>query len=105
MHRTKPLLLVLFFFLWRFLLPAQNPGKLTDGRYSDPFCLEYQRLVESRPKEVLFGVHIHDNGEIFFQMDSEAWFKKLFGKGMGITVDLVSKDRYDCEHYHADTGF
>jgi len=49
------------------------------------------------PKEVLFGIHIFENGEIYFSMNDKNWFDKLFiNNTYGVTVDIISKDRYDC---------
>ena len=49
------------------------------------------------PKEVLFGIDIHQNGDIYFSMNDKNWFNKIFkNNSYGVTVDLVSKDKYSC---------
>ena len=94
MHRVITVALLLLCGQCR--LSAQTAAHLTDGRSSDLFCINYQRLIDSRPKEVQFGIDIQENGDVFFEMGNDEWFKKLFTPGMAITVDIVSKDRYDC---------
>lgn len=83
---------------------AQYQSKLVDGRTSDPFCMNYHLLILEKPKEVLFGFDITDNGDVYFHMTNEGWFKKLFTPGMAVTADIVARDRYSCTNYHPGTG-
>ena len=49
------------------------------------------------PKEVLFGLQLHDDGSIYFSMTDKQWFDKLFNHdSYGVTIDIISKDRYNC---------
>jgi len=92
------------FILWSTCLLAQTGNQLIDGRSNDPFCLNFQTLISKKPKEVLLGVHIQEDGNVYFMMDNEAWFNKLFVPGMGITADIVSEDRYSCSRDLSDAG-
>lgn len=67
-----------------------------DGR-SDGNCKACQSVINSRPKEVLFGIHINESGEIYFSMNNKDWFEKIFKNNTyGVAVDIVTKDRYIC---------
>lgn len=49
------------------------------------------------PKEVLFGIDLHANGDVYFTMSDKEWFNKLFtGAQDGVAADLVSKDQFGC---------
>ena len=60
---------------------AQYNNKLVDGRNSDPFCRNFEQLLRQKPKEVLFGIDLQDNGDVYFTMNNEEWFHKLFTPG------------------------
>ncbi len=51
------------------------------------------------PKEVLFGVNVNTKGDVFFSISNKEWFDKIFkNKSYGISIDIVSKDRYNCNN-------
>src|SRR5258705_13332138 len=80
-----------------FKSKAQNIYGLIDGRDKDRWCDECKQIVQSKPKEILFGIHFI-KGEIFFSMTNETWFNKIFTQLTdGITVDIVAKDQFDCK--------
>ena len=71
--------------------------KLPDGRNSAE-CKRCLSLLEEKPKEVLFGIYLHDDGNIYFGMSNKEWFNKFFTGPMdGIAVDLVPRERYRCD--------
>jgi len=75
---------------------AQLPYKLMDGR-EHKYCEACIETIESMPKEVLFGIQINTNGDVYFSMSNKIWFDKIFkSNAYGISVDLVSKERYNC---------
>jgi hypothetical protein len=77
-------------------LQAQSYG-LSDGRNTHSLCQECEARIAAQPREVLFGIHILDN-EIYFSMTSTEWFNKLFtADSDGLTVDIVSKDQFECD--------
>lgn len=89
-----------FYLLCWLLMPAiattQTITSLQDGRQTS-YCRACDRLLQEKPKEVLFGIEIHTNGEVYFSMSNKDWFYKLFtGPQDGVSVDLVSKDQYAC---------
>ena len=76
---------------------AAQTVKLVDGR-NESFCRETKQLIETKPRDVLYGVHINAQGDVNFSMNNRAWFDKIFKNPQdGITVDLVLKDRYACK--------
>ncbi|MDI3320507.1 hypothetical protein [Pinibacter soli] len=92
----QPLLLaliLLFFCLNNF---AQNSYNLNDARKEGGFFRQVNQLIESRPKEVLFGIDISPEGDVIFSMSNKEWFDKIFALADGITADIISKDNYDC---------
>jgi hypothetical protein len=52
------------------------------------------QVIEAKPPEVLFGIRISNNGDVYFSMNNRQWFDKIFkNNSYGVTVDLISKDR------------
>ncbi len=82
--------------LFSINLSAQLPYNLIDGR-DHKYCSSCRGLVQNMPPEVLFGIQINTNGDIYFLMSNTDWFHKIFkNNSYGVSVDLVSKDRYSC---------
>lgn len=75
---------------------AQAKVQYTDGR-TDQYCTSTQQIISAKPKEVLFGIDIQRNGDVYFSMNNRAWFDKIFrNDSYGVAVDLISKSRYRC---------
>ena len=90
----RRLFILLFFVTGK--LAAQSPITLTDGRETAS-CGECLKLLRQKPKEVLFGINVNRDGDIYFSMSNKDWFYKIFtGPRDGITTDLVAKDLYNC---------
>lgn len=86
------ILLALFLPVWTM---AQQTYSLTGGGAA-PECVQCRTLIESKPKEVLFGITFRD-GNVYFEMNSEAWFRKIFFRPTdGITADIVLKEQFSC---------
>lgn len=76
---------------------GQSLYGLTDGRTSTYACGDCIRMLNEKPREVLFGIHINNDNEVFFSMSSRYWFDKLFtGSEDGVTTDVVAKDQFEC---------
>lgn len=91
MKRT--LTVITFCFAATFVFSQTN---FKDGR-ADNNCASCQSIINNRPKEVLFGIHINEIGEIYFSMNNKDWFEKIFKNNTyGVAVDIVTKDRYIC---------
>jgi hypothetical protein len=91
----KAFLVFVLLFLNNHLF-SQLPHNLIDGR-TNTLCQYCQQQINNKPVEVLFGIQINTNGDIFLSMDSKIWFNKIFkNNSYGVTIDLVSKDRYAC---------
>ena len=87
------ILLSLFIFIKTY---AQLPYGLVDQR-EHAYCKACQNLVDEKPKEVLFGLQVNDDGDIYFSMTDMQWFDKIFKSDVyGLTIDIVSKKRYSC---------
>lgn len=83
---------------------AQLPYKLIDAR-QHKYCSACQATIAQMPREVLFGIHINSNGDIYFSMTDVNWFHKIFkNNSYGVTVDLVSKDRYLCNRENKESS-
>jgi len=91
----RTILATLFLFICDWSL-GQLPYQLMDGR-EHRYCEACRSVIEEMPREVLFGIHINSNGEIYFSMNNKIWFDKIFkNNSYGVTVDLVAEDRYAC---------
>lgn len=95
----QPLFRIVFSLLFcsiSFLSFTQQSVRLTDGRQLGN-CISCKTVIDQKPKEVLFGIQINEKGEVFFTMNDKAWFDKIIkSNSYGISVDLISKDRYAC---------
>jgi hypothetical protein len=79
-----------------FASQAQQKPVLLDG-IQTAACTDCRALLANRPKEVLFGINIDEKGNIGFLSTSPEWFDKFFNSDeVGVAVDLVAKDQYDC---------
>lgn len=75
---------------------SQLPYNLVDRR-EHSFCQSCKNSIGEKPKEVLFGLQINADGDIYFSMTDRQWFDKIFkNDSYGVTIDLVSKKRYEC---------
>ena len=96
--RITRLLLAGVFLLASEILYCQAKPNLIDGR-NDGYCEKCQKVLDEMPKEVLFGLHVRPDGSIYFSMNDRQWFDKLFNHdSYGVTVDIISKDRYNCSN-------
>jgi hypothetical protein len=83
---------------------AQKKIILVEDRTS-PIVEKFYQLLKEMPKEVLFGVEIYDNGEVYVSMTNRDWFNKLFTLPKdGIAIDLVKKDYYACSKSSISEG-
>lgn len=91
----------LYGLLFLLLLPgiktgAQSLYGLKDGRNSETLCTECEQVIEARPKEVLFGIHVLE-GQVYFSITSKKWFDQIIKRDAdGITADIVAKDQFAC---------
>ena len=85
-------------FLFIELFSFGQKSNIVDGRNISTYCGSCQTLIEEMPKEVLFGIFIQENGDVYFAMSDKMWFNKIFkNKSYGVSVDIISKDRYNCK--------
>ncbi|MEO7263932.1 MAG: hypothetical protein ABIW38_03420, partial [Ferruginibacter sp.] len=91
----KILIITTLIFL-NFISPGQNKSRFVDGRDGN-YCANTQKIISEMPKEVLFGIQINSNGEVYFSMSDKAWFEKIFrANSFGVSIDIISKSRYNC---------
>lgn len=84
---------------------AQIPYGLFDGRDADLRCETCEKVINEKPIEVLFGIDVHENGDVYFSMTNKQWFEKLFSSpNSGISADIVVRDRYTCGRALPNTG-
>ncbi|WP_346882377.1 hypothetical protein [uncultured Algibacter sp.] len=63
----------------------------------DTNCQQCIQAFSKKPKEVKFSIKREGNN-LYFQINDKKWFNNLFkGSGDGIAVDVVAKNRFDCE--------
>lgn len=61
-------------------------------------CKQCFSVFKQKPKEVKFSVKKSDEGNLYFIINNKQWFNTLFkNSGDGIAVDIVSKERYNCD--------
>ena len=88
--------LIFLLLLFGYNLNAQVSITLLDSRESE-VCLPCVKMLNQKPKEVLFGIDIKENQDVYFSIDNIEWFNKIIkNDSYGISVDLVSEDRYNC---------
>ena len=102
----KPILFFgIFFILFcNSIGYAQNDINLIDGRETQN-CEECKLQIKRKPAEVLFGININANGDVYFTMTSKKWFDIIFkNEKYGLTIDLITRDRYKCSNKN-EIGF
>jgi outer membrane protein OmpA-like peptidoglycan-associated protein len=91
--------------LFTFTLHSQNPAYGIDTNY-DPNsqeCAVFNNALQSKPKEVKFGIKRKGN-KLFLSCTDEKFLKNLLkGSKDGIAIDVVSKKRYACEETPGNT--
>src|SRR5690349_19553700 len=91
------LLTLLFCITLSMMAAAQSRVFIHDGRQTAA-CTSCEKLFIEKPKEVLFGIDLRKNGDIYFTTSDKQWFNKLItGPQDGVTTDLVTKDQFGCQ--------
>lgn len=61
-------------------------------------CSECKEFFQSLPLEVQIGVQRDELNNLYFYVSHSAWFEELFEKKTdGIAIDIVKKERYNCD--------
>ena len=93
--------IILLSFLKSF---SQLPYNLKDGRQNN-YCTGCQQTIRGMPPEVLFGIQINTNGDVYFSMNNNQWFDKIFkSDAYGVSADIISEDRYACSNNNVQAG-
>ncbi|RYD88964.1 MAG: hypothetical protein EOP50_18220, partial [Sphingobacteriales bacterium] len=83
-------------FLLVFCVAGAQPVYDIRGIARSDAGMQHREIIESRPKEVLFGIHI-TGSDVLFQMTNETWFRKIFARpGDALTADLVARKDLEC---------
>ena len=91
-------IIFVFFILFSLNASAQLPFNLIDAR-EDEGAETFINALNDKPVEVLYGTQIMGNGDIYFSTNNIEWFNKFFkNNNFGISVDIVSKDRFGCNN-------
>jgi hypothetical protein len=80
-------------------LKAQNTYNIifSQDRKQDERCAYFNSYFKQKPKEVGFSIK-RENNKLYFVVSDKNWAINLFKKsGDGIAIDVVSKNRYDCD--------
>lgn len=94
MNDLRKIALPILFLL--LSLSGNSQPKYSDARNTQT-CLSCAQAISEKPKEVLFGIEINRNGDVFFSMNDTSWFKKIFKTdAYGVAVDIIPRSRYDC---------
>lgn len=91
----------LFFPLCAYLLfnvlSAQNTYDIVfSNNENNQKCRKFKVLFQQKPEEVKFSIKRVDN-KLYFEINDSRWFNELFQNPYdGLAIDVVSKNRYDC---------
>ncbi len=79
-------------------LQAQNLHNIVmNDKDRDQNCKKCIQAFREKPKEVKFSINREGNN-LYFEVNDKEWFGKVFKeKGSGLAIDVVLKDRYDCQ--------
>ncbi len=97
----SPLTIFLFLLFFTFQsVHSQNHFGIvfpkTDAERNQQ-CQNCFQVFKQKPKEVKFSIS-RERNNLYFEVNDKSWFNKLFkNNGDGIAIDVVAKDRYDCE--------
>jgi len=62
-------------------------------------CADCFEFFKQKPKEIYFSIQREGNN-LYFQVNDKDWFKGFIkNENDGIAVDIVNKERYDCDLY------
>ncbi|SDW11325.1 hypothetical protein SAMN05444411_10192 [Lutibacter oricola] len=91
-------LLLIFLIFKGVIVTSQNMYDIVMPGYDrDTKCQKFKQIFKNKPKEVLFSVKADSSNDLYFHITDKKWFNELFKtSGDGIAIDIVSKDRYNC---------
>lgn len=99
--KRKLLFLIILLLFGSNIIFAQNtydivfPKTESERRQQCKTCVQ---AFAKKPKEVKFSI-VRENTALYFQVNDKNWFNLLFrNAGDGLAIDVVSKDRYNCEN-------
>ena len=101
LHKLK---ITIFMFCVLFCLnsKAQLPFQLSDSRF-EAIGSSLMNTINSKPPEVLFGIFTNENNDIYFSMNNNEWFNKILkNETYGVSIDLVSKEKYSCNNNNTE---
>jgi hypothetical protein len=91
------------FFLLLFIIPfhvypQSNYGVKEPGNNFEKKCRPCFEAVRNMPLEIQFGLSLDFENNILFTISHKDWlFELLTSETDGIAVDIVTKDRYNCD--------
>ena len=67
------------------------------GKDENEKCKTCFQTFSQKPEDVEFSI-VREKDNLYFQVNDKDWFNRLFKNvGDGLAVDIVVKDKYDCE--------
>jgi hypothetical protein len=96
--KVKILLLTSFLLLFVLTTNSQNTYDIVfSGNDRDQNCQTCLQAFNQKPNEVKFSIK-RENNNLYFEVNDKDWFNVLFkNKGDGLAVDIVLKDKYNCD--------
>ena len=92
----KTTLFILLFIVFKINSQQNTYGIYFPNTDRQSKCNYFLQAFQQKPKEVSFGIKT-EGEKLFFEINDKRWFDILFKKtGDGIAIDIVSKERYDC---------
>jgi hypothetical protein len=90
-------IIVFFGFVFSTHFYAQNTFDIVfPGAERDQVCKACFEVFNQKPKETQFSI-VREGANLFFEVNDKEWFKRLIkNDGDGIAIDVVNKNRYDC---------
>ncbi len=93
----KSIILIILLFLPGLLMGQDHYDLIFSANDQTEKCSECLRLINNKPKEVIWGVDHDSDYNLYFSISSKAFFNKIFnGDQDGIAIDIVNRKRYDC---------
>lgn len=83
---------------------SQKSEALLDAR-NTPEGREFQKVLDQKPPEVQFGIVVTEQGEVYFKCNNKEWLSNLLATdSYGISSDIISKEKYNCNLPDSDSS-
>ncbi len=96
--KDKYIFSILCMFLFLNIAFSQNTYDIVfPGKDAEKKCETCVQIFNLKPEDVWFSI-VREKNNLYFQVNNYDWFNRLFyNPGDGIAVDIVRKEKYDCD--------